>query len=128
MVNGAQDVQEPHDERGDAHDRHVAGGPDRGEAAEERAQEGDDAGSDPGREPARERAEEPVGQMRTGREEAEAREDDERRRAEEEGVMPQELEPAVRLVTTGKQGLVFFEARTDTTPHRVYAAPLACTP
>lgn len=34
----------------------------------------------------------------------------------------------VRLVTTGKQGLVFFEVRTDTTPHRVYAAPLACTP
>ncbi|HEX7600128.1 MAG TPA: hypothetical protein VF316_00935 [Polyangiaceae bacterium] len=37
-------------------------------------------------------------------------------------------EPAVRVVTTGKQGLVFFEVRTDTTPHRVYAAPLACTP
>jgi hypothetical protein len=36
--------------------------------------------------------------------------------------------PVIRVVTTGKKGLVLFEARSDTTLHRVYAAPLACTP
>ena len=36
--------------------------------------------------------------------------------------------PAVHVVTTGKQGLVLFEAFSDATLHRVYAAPLACTP
>lgn len=36
--------------------------------------------------------------------------------------------PAVRVVTTGKQGLVVFGGRSATTNHRVYAAPLACAP
>jgi hypothetical protein len=36
--------------------------------------------------------------------------------------------PAIAVVATGTRGLVLFEARSDTTPHRVYAAPLTCTP
>jgi hypothetical protein len=36
--------------------------------------------------------------------------------------------PGVRVVTTDKKGLLLLEARSETTLHRVYAAPIACAP
>jgi hypothetical protein len=36
--------------------------------------------------------------------------------------------PVIRVVAIGRQALAIFEARTPTTPHRVYAVRLACAP